>query len=120
VWSNSTVEMMSAACELVPAGYKGSGLNLDGNGHAPSVISSTSPLSPKHWAKRHCEDESVSILTRLGGGDQRVKLKDEVGKAGRREGDRGRLVGRRRLVGWLGTDERGRGGDRRDRVQRMQ
>lgn len=31
--------------------------------HAPSVMSSTSPLSPKHWAKRHwlCGVASVSM-----------------------------------------------------------
>ena len=31
------------------------------NDYVPSVMSSTSPLSPKHWAKRHPPDPEGSV-----------------------------------------------------------
>jgi len=43
----------------------GRGIKKD---YAPSVMSSTSPLSPKHWAKRHPPEPEGSSMMYLGGG----------------------------------------------------
>jgi hypothetical protein len=70
VESNSTVEMISAAdedlnqLERMTARRKTEGGRWKGReGTVPSVISSISPLSPKHWANRQPpEPDGSSIL----------------------------------------------------------
>jgi hypothetical protein len=80
VWSNSTVEMISAGDVSIVLHRTKDKENvrsaiayshgrtqtpeslLPSPIHSPSVMSSTSPLSPKHWAKRQGVGDSASIV----------------------------------------------------------